>query len=173
MTPRWTRVANMLAKCQLLVAICGSDIAQNIHACSRNLERALCSRARADLGGMVRNKISYKISYNISKIIALLFHYVHVNMPRRFSHLSLLRRRLPDAPYKFSLREGVRVHTFAKSPTSVQYACGAAIIRPTSGFLKSILRSDFVCFKFLIGTSVRRGVQGSDRHLHPYSKEYY
>ena len=28
----------------------------------------------------------------------------------------------------------------------------AAIIWPASGFLKSILRSDFVCFKFLIGT---------------------
>jgi hypothetical protein len=33
------------------------------------------------------------------------------------------------------------------------YACGAAIIRPASGFLKSILQSDFVCFKFLIGRS--------------------
>ena len=60
------------------------------------------ARARADRGCMFRNKISYIISYNISKIFVLLFPYVHVNMPRRFSNLSLLRRWLPDAPLVFA-----------------------------------------------------------------------
>jgi hypothetical protein len=30
------------------------------------------------------------------------------------------------------------------------YACGAAIIRPESGFLKAILQNGFVCFKYLL-----------------------
>jgi hypothetical protein len=53
----------------------------------------------------------------------------------------------------FSLREGLRVHDVARSPTSVCVP-DAAIIRPESGFLKSILQDDFVCFKYLLGTLV-------------------
>ena len=88
-------------------------------------------------------------------------------MPCRFSnHRCMLRRWLPDATCLQCSRRCQRKTgtSFAKSPTSVYtleynrvhnsvrlYACGAAIIRPASGFLKSILQSDFVCFKFLIG----------------------
>jgi len=69
-------------------------------------------------------------------------------MPRRFSNLSLLRRWLPDAPLVFAKASECTLLLNLQPP----YACGAATIRPASGFLKSILQSDFVCFKFLIGT---------------------
>ena len=55
---------------------------------------------------------------------------------------------LPDAPLVFAKASECTLLLNLRPP----YACDAAIIRPASGFLKSILQSDFVCFKFLIGT---------------------
>ena len=51
----------------------------------------------------------------------------------------------------FSLREGIRVHKVARSPTSVcvrccDYPAGIRVSR------KAILQNDFVLFKYLLGT---------------------
>jgi hypothetical protein len=81
---------------------------------------------------------------------ALLFPYVHVNMPRRFSNLSLLPRWLPDAPLVFVNASECTMSLDLQPP----YACDARIIWQESGFLKSVLQNDFVCFKYLLGTSV-------------------
>ena len=67
-------------------------------------------------------------------------------MPCRFSNLSLLRRWLTDAPLVFAKASECTLLLDLLPP----YACDATIIRSASGFLKSILQSDFVCFKFLI-----------------------
>jgi hypothetical protein len=92
-------------------------------------------------------RIKFRIIFQ-NILIVLLFLYVHVNMPHRFSSLSLLRRWLPDAPAVFAKASDCTLLVSLQPP----YACGAAIIRTASGFLKSILQSDFVFFKFLIGT---------------------
>jgi hypothetical protein len=148
MTPRRTR----LAKRQLHVAIPESIMHMWFRHCTEDTcmftklgRGTLLARARGpQLHGSKQNFGYY---FNI---FVLLFPYVHVNMPRRFSNLSLLRRWLPDAPSVFAKAAECTLLLNLQPP----YACGAAIIRPASGFLKSILQSDFVCFKFLIDTSM-------------------
>ena len=75
-----------------------------------------------------------------------------VNSADPGAHLSLLRHWLPDVLLVLA-KVSERTLVLNLQPRT-WYASGAAIIRPASGFLKSILRSDFVCFKFLIGTAV-------------------
>jgi hypothetical protein len=79
------------------------------------LARASGPRLHGSKQNFVKNFVKY------FKIFVLLCPYVHVNIPRRFS--IYLSRSIAASPVvvgrAFSLREGVRVHTFAKSPTSV------------------------------------------------------
>jgi hypothetical protein len=105
-TPRWTRLAesaSCLSPFQNRKCTYGSEKCKRETCMLTNLGTANCSRAHADRGCMIRNKISYKSSYNFFKIFVLLSPYVRVNMPRRFSNLSLLRRcMLSDAPLVFA-----------------------------------------------------------------------
>ena len=117
MTPRWTR----LAKRQLPVAIPESIM----HMWFRHFTEYTCMftklgkgtlLARADRGCMVRNKISYKISYNISKY---LYYFPLCSREHASSIIKSIAASPVVAGRAFSLHEGVRVHTFARSPTSV------------------------------------------------------
>jgi hypothetical protein len=121
MTPRWTR----LAKCQPPVAIPKSRMHMWFRHCTEYTcmftklgkgHFGLCSRARADRGCMVRNKIRIKFRI-IFQNICITFQLC--SREHAWSILESIAASLVVAGRAFSLREGVRVHTFAKSPTSV------------------------------------------------------
>ena len=155
MTPRWTRLAcrdSRIDNAHVVSTLHRIYILNLVHACSRNLETAICSHARADCRGcMVRNK--FRIKFRI------IFQNIGIAFPVcSREHASSIFESIPAslmvAGRAFSLREGVRVHTFAKSPTSgcvrrCDYPAGIRVSK-----YKSILAVKIGISKFLIGTRI-------------------
>jgi hypothetical protein len=145
MAPQWTR----LAKRQLPIAIPESII----HMWFRHCTEYTCMFTKLGKGTLLARAGgpqlhgSKQISYNISKY---LYYFPLCSREHASSIIKSIAASPVVAGRAFSLHEGVRVHTFAKSPTSVcvrrcNYPAGIRVSKVNSS-------KRLFCFKFLIGT---------------------
>jgi hypothetical protein len=85
----------------------------------------------------------------------IIFQNICITFPLcSLEHASSILESIAASPMvagrAFSLCEGVKVHTFALEIFNRRMRAALQLSGRRSGFLKSILQSDFVCFKFLI-----------------------